>query len=524
MPTRVIRAVLPEEGVDFRSALKDDAEYDEVPLRRDMPYNGQLIVAQRRPTTPGWVSFVSDASADPLTGIQNQSSGAVLFVPAENRLVAFTFGRGRNLLDPARLEDGFGLRVTLNAVNADRVRAIDSRSFEEGVFHTSRQASRDLELNSFTIDDSRDVLSAVTGVPRDPTFGSRVSGSDGVAISTDVGVADLGALAGRLLELLGADDYKENFGFIDYVRVVKDDDTLTELDAALAAALEGDLSGLSMAPPERVDYEDMAGYRYPGERRGRDDIHPDLDFSDYLAAVGGSTSVEELKREHVRLISAGTEDTARSWTAFSCLVFEPRLGGRAYVLSSGKWFQVDVDFVADVEERLGRIRVVDIALPPALTGEAEGTYNARVAGEVLGVVLLDKVPFKPRGARTTIEIADLAIGNRLVHVKRKTASSTLSHLFAQGRISGETLKADQAVREALLTKLQEEGHPMADLFSAERMPPRSVEVTYVIVASNADELPGALPFFSKLNLVRSREFLEHALDYDVSAAWVVQAE
>ena len=65
---------------------------------------------------------------------------------------------------------------------------------------------------------------------------------------------------------------------------------------------------------------------------------------------------------------------------------------------------------------------------------------------------------------------------------------------------------------------------MAELLDGDRLAPRSIGISYVIVATNARELPGALPFFSKLNLVRSREFLEQALDFDVSVSFVPQQE
>jgi uncharacterized protein (TIGR04141 family) len=223
------------------------------------------------------------------------------------------------------------------------------------------------------------------------------------------------------------------------------------------------------------------------------------------------------------LISASTEDVVRQWTAYRCLVFETLLDRRAFVLSAGKWFAVDGDFVADVEARLARIPVVDLGLPSGLVGEQEGDYNQRVARDVPGAALLDRVLFRPRGARSSIEVADLAIGTRLLHVKRKTSSSTLSHLFAQGRIAGETLKQDVTVREALLGCL-EAGHPLIKALRPERLQPRSITITFVIVAANATDLPNALPFFSKLNLVRTREFLENALDFDVAAAWVTQPD
>jgi uncharacterized protein (TIGR04141 family) len=201
-------------------------------------------------------------------------------------------------------------------------------------------------------------------------------------------------------------------------------------------------------------------------------------------------------------------------------LFEAQVGNAEYVLSGGKWFEVDMDFVADVDRRLGSIPIVDLGLPEAGRRQPEGEYNALAARTVPQTALLDRVPFKPTGARTTIEIADLAVGRNLAHVKRKTASATLSHLFAQGRVAGEVLKADRVLRSAVRDKLQETSHPMAALIDLERLQPRAIQITYVIVATNSQELPNALPFFSKLNLVRSREFLEQALDYDVAISFV----
>jgi uncharacterized protein (TIGR04141 family) len=157
-----------------------------------------------------------------------------------------------------------------------------------------------------------------------------------------------------------------------------------------------------------------------------------------------------------------------------------------------------------------------------MADESEGDYNRRAARAVAGTALLDRVLFRARGARTPIELADLAIGNRLVHVKRKTSSSTLSHLFAQGHVAAEAIKADRDTRTALIERLAQASHPMATAIGADRLAAGSLEVTYAIVAEHPAALPGALPFFSKLNLVRARDFLESTLDFDVATTFVRQ--
>ena len=94
---------------------------------------------------------------------------------------------------------------------------------------------------------------------------------------------------------------------------------------------------------------------------------------------------------------------------------------------------------------------------------------------------------------TSIEVADL-IGpaGELVHVKRKTQSATLSHLFSQGRISAEALKGDDAVRRAAADLLDADGRVPGALLRSP-FDARTKTVVYAVIAANANELPSKLP-------------------------------
>jgi uncharacterized protein (TIGR04141 family) len=117
---------------------------------------------------------------------------------------------------------------------------------------------------------------------------------------------------------------------------------------------------------------------------------------------------------------------------------------------------------------------------------------------------------------TDIEIADLLSTNgEFVHVKRKTASKTLSHLFAQGRISAAVLKAEPAARAATIAILGADARPEVTVLH-DPYDMRAKTVVYAVVADNAADLPGKLPFFSRLNLWQARRFLAGQLDYRVA--------
>src|SRR5262249_29442702 len=134
----------------------------------------------------------------------------------------------------------------------------------------------------------------------------------------------------------------------------------------------------------------------------------------------------------------------RAWSIYRCLVFETELDGRLYLLSEGEWFEVEPDFATQVTTDVMQIPRVDLGLPAARKGEQEGAYNQRAA-EQCNLALLDRRTFRFGGS--PFEVADLLTADRhLIHVKRKTQSATLSHLFMQGRVSAEALKVDFAIR------------------------------------------------------------------------------
>src|SRR5690349_2263950 len=92
-------------------------------------YIGTLIVGPKKRKPPKWVSRVKP-HVQGLPDLTNETVSAVLLIPVSGRLFAMTFGYGRSLLEQDCWEDGFGLKVTLNAVPPGNFRAIDRSSFD----------------------------------------------------------------------------------------------------------------------------------------------------------------------------------------------------------------------------------------------------------------------------------------------------------------------------------------------------------------------------------------------------------
>lgn len=190
---------------------------------------------------------------------------------------------------------------------------------------------------------------------------------------------------------------------------------------------------------------------------------------------------------------------------------EQRLDDRLHVLIEGRWFAVSSTLVEEVDAFAAGLPDTQVALPPAHPGEIEADYNARLAETSPEHLLkLDARIKRPGGASSGIEFCDvLSDQGDLIHVKRKSRSATLSHLFAQGGVSASTFINDGVFRTQVRQLIEEE--VAADSREAwlrlvpgadEAVDRSQYRVTYAVIANSTREGRDWLPFFSKLNLMQ----------------------
>ncbi|WZH51581.1 MAG: TIGR04141 family sporadically distributed protein [Nocardioides alkalitolerans] len=504
---------LMQAGVqEFSEARSDEKHAEEFELAAEHGIDGRFYRAPSVPRTPPWVGFIEPIVTGSLGDVRSSSASGLLLIRVEGRIFAFTFGFGRSLLDLSRIEHRFGLKVALNRVDPTQLRSLDTKAFEDLVVTTTTQVSKNAELPAFGVDVSRDILRAATGEPRDKSFAKRVSGSDGLVLNLETEAADLGALCEELLIAYAEDGYKADFEWIDQLMLVKDAKVLESLDEALVKELSGaGAVSTHTAVPEPINWEDIDAFKIAGAGRKEYD---DLDLHAYLADLGDERSeltLERIKDRRVSVRYARSDRFESKWSLYKCLVSEQRVEEALYVLIEGRWFVVSGSLVEDVDLFVERIAEPTVTLPPSKAGEKEGVYNKRVAEESGGVLVsLDAKIKRPGGAASGIELCDLlSQDGEFIHVKRKSRSATLSHLFAQGSVSAATFFSDGTFRDEVRTTIDKFDDVDARAKWLELVPKGSDEVdrsrycvTYAVVANS--NRPGRewLPFFSKLNLMQ----------------------
>ena len=152
-------------------------------------------------------------------------------------------------------------------------------------------------------------------------------------------------------------------------------------------------------------------------------------------------------------------------------------------------------------DRVRRVKTARLHLPDAQVGESEKDYNER-ASQKKGVYLCDRKCLRVSGS--SIELCDLFTTKRqFVHVKPWRSSSTLSHLFAQGTVSGETFVSDEKFRDDARAMLRAQSTSLAKHVPRTRPVARNYEIVFAIIKKRTRDWRSTLPFFSQLNLVRA---------------------
>ncbi|HWQ95537.1 MAG TPA: DUF6119 family protein [Gammaproteobacteria bacterium] len=182
---------LLKTNVSADSALKRDFSSSQKELRSDLPFQGSILVLPPSKNEPDWVEFLNSCSASDIGNIINRGSSAILFVEASNRLFAFTFGYGHHSLSPDCHETDFGLKVTLNSVDPDKIDAVDAKTIDENMLTTVRQSSKSSTIESFGLNVASDLVRASTGVPKDVNLATRLTGREALQISAKINVTQL---------------------------------------------------------------------------------------------------------------------------------------------------------------------------------------------------------------------------------------------------------------------------------------------------------------------------------------------
>lgn len=503
--SRSFSIYLLKQGYDATNTLTDDHGLEAVTTATNLPTDAVLYILDTPPRAPWWRGYFGITK-----DLSQASKGALIFLPVKDRWFALSFGHVYHHMKDITYEYDFGLRVTLNALDPDRL--ISTDTVEPGAARRQRtQTPKEADLTYFDFDRDSNIIKSLTGKVREEykDIVRHVTGSSNLRISSDMQPDELIATCEKLLEIYGKEDYKTSFPNLQNITPTKDPATISQLDGKILEAFKGKNIDLCLAVPDVVNYADNVYSQFSGGRSGV--RYEDVDmqnYYDHLQAAGidyNAIDIDTLKKH--KLVLADENGTAKdSYNIYRSLIFDVELSGDTYHLCDGDWYKVESDYVTRLQDFLDPCYEDQAALP-AYNHATESAYNIAVAKDDNSFLCFDTASVTPKG-QTAIEPCDLYTASNgtgtLYHVKVSTRSSQLSHLFAQGQNSVELMKSEAEAREKMkgLIKAKLNGQDEATYLAP--IDNGAYKIVYAIVSKKVKTGKSKnLPLFSRISLMRS---------------------
>jgi uncharacterized protein (TIGR04141 family) len=488
----------PGDALDGDHPLKADFKGDK------LPEGAALYVLDAPQLAPWWQGYFGVKG-----NLDQVFKGALVFIPVKGRLFALSFGHVSHHLRDTAYEHDFGLRVTLNAVDPDLIKSTDILQ-PSGAKRQRIQLPAAGDLTLFDFDQDSTILKSLTGKVKDPEHQKlfrNVTGAANVRLNTAQAPDDLGALCAMLLDLYGRDTYIKTFPALLNVSPVRDPGIIDGLNTKLVDAIRANDDGVVLTIPEIQDFNSNFGVSYAGAGPGK--LHDDADIADYrqyLVDAGkdpGALTLDDLKRQRLLVTNDDGSQTIKPYTILRCLLFDADLAGQTFHLREGQWYRVEPTFIAKLKAYLDP-RIAATTLPDYAHAD-EGAYNKAAATHAR--LCLDTESIAPAGQKD-VEPCDLfeVVGEAAVfhHVKRKTLSGPLSHLFNQG-VNAVWLVRDEPEAMTRLKTLLTVKAPAgsASAFHQPLDDNRLKVVFGVVTPKDPAKKSDNLPLFSRISLMRA---------------------
>lgn len=487
--------------------IDDIAKQDSAVSTQDIPDLGTLLSKKSHAKVPSWVDSFFNNSIDS-THLRSSSASAVLIVPTEIdeeksiRCFAISFGFGRNLLDMNCIEERFGLKVALSLAEDNSLRKIKRSTVAGSALKGEEQMPIKSSISDFPMDIQRDLLEGVTvSVSHEDLIEGNITGADALSISTEAEISSIKDLLKELYRIYLSNHYKKGFPWVDRINNVKSETLINRLNKEAVQLINEGSSNIWMAVPEVINWEDVDGFKIPGQG-----IKDDILIQDVIDSLKEPlTEYKQLQSRYIQIISAENGKATRKWSADKCLFGEVPLDDEQYCINGGKWYRVDNDFVQQINQAYDDFPISKIIFPKCGKGEKEKEYNLRFANTNRQTfALMDAKNISYGGGRSREELCDILVSDgTFIHIKHYRGSSVLSHLFNQGLVSADLVKSEKLFREEAQRVLNKSNPEFNFIITEDSIS----EVAFGIISKYAEERPN-IPFFSKITINHVRRRLE----------------
>lgn len=452
---------------------------------------------------PDWLQTLSSKTISPLEDLRTSSVSGVMLACVNQSHFALTFGHAWQRVRHVGIEPNFGIRCVLNIAAIDSLRAIRRDRVAEDFVQAIEQIPDSDDISRFGMDVDKDLLRGVKAkVDEGLGFGAWISGADSFKASIDLDHESIAAYLLRCLGLWRKDSYLKDFKWVDNISPVRDETLEERLAIVLAEQVATKNPALTLCVPDLLMWDDYDIFSFERKKSKQSPCANHLELEQWVGFItgkGGEVTRQILAENHIYAYKIDGVLKGK-WPVSQCINGLVSLDGKCFLSHGGNWFEINNNFVDEVNEKIEKIPSATISLPLVNLSENERDYNARVSSCSGGAILqMDRKLISHGGGRSRFEVCDLFTEDgHLICVKPWGGKSgDLSHLFQQARNSIQLINKDDVYREKVRWYMETYGPNFKLSWDYICDEPRGAEVVLAVLRGCAKE---SLPFFAKLSL------------------------
>jgi uncharacterized protein (TIGR04141 family) len=417
-------------------------------------------------SNPPWLNFINEKlplNDAPLFSSKNKNPNGILFLTINGRVFAATFGRSAvSYLDRDAFEPDFGIKTAMNMCGNEEIRQTKSESHAITPTHIDRQVNKPADSFAFGLSEAEDLryISAHMKDHKNITLQGRNNLTIKIIGKEKLNWQILIDYCEDFLVAYASKEYTKLFpNYKHFDEATESDSDILNEHLANQLRLKN-TSNISLGIPEVLIDSDY-GFAYSNNKRSGDKIYAYLEIRQIYEHISAEKiTVTKLKSKYIYAYSYEEDQVLsyKKWPLYNCLSFEQALGEKYFVLSDGKWLEVDSDFYSEItnftkitlhEEACEEIyRGVDISDDEKMQNR-ESIFNKTICEIRPSCVLFDQAKLQIGSGRKDKEfcdILDLTNDNkiRIIHCKPYKNASSTNYLFSQAQFYCHAFINDQS--------------------------------------------------------------------------------
>lgn len=485
---------------------------------------------------PPWIDFFNHKIERKISlPTHSVRANGIYYIESNNKSYICPFGiSASSIFDKSQVVADYGIKVAMNMCGNENVRQTTSRTHDYKTKNINRQSSLATNSYFFELEDI-EILRSISAHP-DKNKNITILGKDHLKIKT---ISKESLSWDKLFEIIDSSedfyeriDYKKTFPNFDNFQEVNPDKK-EELDAILIKELlsENDEKSIHMSVPEFLSDNE---YSFTYSVSDNSTIYSFLSLAQLKNKNNikkEKFSVNYLMNKKVYAYNNEIQETIRnkSWSIYSCLVFDVKDENNSYVLSDGKWTSINQDFFLEInkkyEDIISKKSPLDnfdsilknknelFSIKDNGKNNTEKSFNERFAKSIPECIMFDRSKLAIGSSNKMFEFCDLMFLGEdeslyATHVKRQELN--LAKVFDQTNLYSESVIKDHSLYENIKQYIKNSENKDKDFFIEYMTTPEgkftSKNFNIVIWILHKNEKKH-LSFMEKYDLIKSKDLL-----------------